>query len=325
MLQDDSVTLSEDESTLLKKALNGLTRQQQWLLRLKLSKGMSITVITKVASKLDFESLDNKEKVYEQMIDALFGILEIYQDQLLESIKTQQHLFPAELPEIPNIELAAHNLPALGVSGDFYDFIEIDDNRVGIVIGDVCGKGIPAGFLVVSTRSSLRTAVQQGCSVAETLAYVNKIIHQDSLREKYVTLVYGVFDKTKMSFNYGNAGHSTPFLYRSRLRKPKELKTGGSAIGIWRDSTYEQEELSLQPQNLLLMYTDGLTEATGKRNRLFGEQRIHRVVKRNAHKGVKTVINNLIFKVKDFCGGTLQDDVTLIALKVKGASSPTCH
>jgi sigma-B regulation protein RsbU (phosphoserine phosphatase) len=138
------------------------------------------------------------------------------------------------------------------------------------------------------------------------------------LREKYVTLVYGVFDKANMSFTYSNAGHSTPFLYCSQFRTPKELETGGLPVGMLEDSKYEQEELSLQPRNLLLMYTDGLTEATNKMDEQnFGEQRIHRIVKKNAHKSAQTVINKLAHNVKDFCGGTLQDDITFVALKVK--------
>jgi len=175
----------------------------------------------------------------------------------------QQTLLPKSAPELEGYQIAAHYQPAREVGGDFYDFFELDDGRLGLVVGDASGKGIPAALVMANTRSVLRTVAQRGgVAPGEVLAEANEILYPDIPPNMFITCFYGVLGPSSDTFTYANAGHDVPYV-RHGSGHAQELRARGMPLGLMPGMPYEEKQTILQVGEAALLYSDGLVEAHG--------------------------------------------------------------
>ncbi|HYE75342.1 MAG TPA: PP2C family protein-serine/threonine phosphatase, partial [Blastocatellia bacterium] len=237
--------------------------------------------------------------------------------EILLARDVQRAMIPDAAPPIKRFEIAAHLEPALNLSGDFYDYIKLDDQRLGVMIGDVAGKGVRAAMGMAAARSILRAMARSGFGVSKTLRAVNSRLHRDLGRQLLVTLVYGVLDAEARTFQYCNAGHNAPILMRAD-GKWRTLKTGGLMLGIFDQQQYKSETVHLEKGDILFFYTDGVSEAhTPLPDRIeFGERRIVQLLLENRKQKASSIADTVLKAVEEFSTGAHQhDDLTLVVIK----------
>ncbi len=235
------------------------------------------------------------------------------EQELAAAAKIQANLMPQEIPELKGVKIAARNVPSRIIGGDFYDFIPFGDSHLGVVIADVSGKGIPGAILMASARASLRAYLEDPHEVKDAIARLNRVLCRDTQSDQFVTLFYGMFDSNDRTFTYTNAGHNPPMLFRNGKIIP--LQTGGLVLGIFPDAIYEEEKIDLQENDLLVLYTDGITEAQ-KDNEYFGVKRLSRIVEENKDVSPEKLIETILTKVSEFDDySSPNDDTTIVVLK----------
>ncbi|MEC8892852.1 MAG: fused response regulator/phosphatase [Candidatus Poribacteria bacterium] len=240
-------------------------------------------------------------------------------EQFAEHLRTasaiQQHLLPQLEPKLAGFDISGLLESSMSISGDFYDFIPLEDNRLGIVIADVRGKGIPAALLMVMIRTSLRLVCREDISPSSVLKRVNDLLVIDTAPDFFATIVYGILDPKSMTFTYSNAGHCYPMLLRGD--KIEELQTGGMILGCFGFAEFETETIELESGNKILFYTDGLTEAEFEAaGEFYGEERLEQVFKKNSNLPADELCKKIREDLFGFCGTNQQkDDITIVAIK----------
>ena len=232
----------------------------------------------------------------------------------------QASLLPKRLPRISGWEVAACWDAAREISGDFYDCFPVPGGRWGFVIADVAGKGVPAALFMALCRTLTRTFCMDGRSPREAIARVNDLIIADSYSEWFVTLFYGLLDPKWGILTYVNAGHPRPLWLRKKDNKIEKLAADGIALGVFEGITLEEKSVQLDPGDLVLFYTDGISEAMDSKGTLYGDRRIQARLSRFAQETPDTILNNLQNDVAAFSKGKPQaDDLTALLLKRKTA------
>lgn len=228
----------------------------------------------------------------------------------------QQTLLPKALPELPGYRVAAYYRPAREVGGDFYDFLALEDGRLGLVVGDVTDKGVPAALVMATTRTMLRAAAQRLLSPGEVLQRVNDVLVQDIPPNMFVTCLYAILDPESGRVVYANAGHDLPYRRRAgRGGAAEELRARGMPLGLMPGMGYEEKEMVLEKGEGILFYSDGLVEAHDKGREMFGFPRLQGLV--GAHRsGGSSLINFLLSELARFTGEgwEQEDDITLVTL-----------
>ncbi|MCE5309122.1 MAG: SpoIIE family protein phosphatase [Acidobacteriales bacterium] len=230
--------------------------------------------------------------------------------------EVQQRLFPQNPPEISGLEYDGYCRPAEGVAGDYYDFFALPDGRLGFAIGDVSGKGVPASLLMASLQASLRgLAINGSNDLAGLMGNLNRLTYDTTAASRYATLLYAEYEPATRQFAYVNAGHNPPLLLRGA--DVVRLTTGGPVIGALPDLTYAQGNLVLEPGDILVGYTDGITEARNPGEEEWGEERLAELTRACAHLSAREMIQRILESVDTFAAGTPQyDDMTLVVLKL---------
>lgn len=230
----------------------------------------------------------------------------------------QHTLLPKALPERPGWQLAAYYQPAREVGGDFYDFIELPDNKLGIVVGDVTDKGVPAALVMATTRSVMRSAAQQLDSPGQVLERVNDALCPDIPTNMFVTCLYAVLDTTTGHLRYANAGHDLP--YRRHAGEASELRATGMPLGLMSGMAYEEKEARLEPGDTLLLYSDGLVEAHSRTGDMFGFPRTRELIGSFTQKADE-LIDFLLTELSHFTGPgwEQEDDITLVTIHCSSA------
>lgn len=225
----------------------------------------------------------------------------------------QETLLPRKLPAIDGWRLDAFWQPAQAVGGDFYDFIGLPDGKLGIVIGDVTDKGVPAALVMASTRSILRAAAERHSAPGQVLARVNTLLHPEIPPKMFVTCLYAVFDPATGRFWFANAGHNLPALYTAG--GVVELRARGMPLGLLPNMEYEEAETTLAPGELILLYSDGLAEAHNEAREMFGFPRVLAAV--GAYQRDQNLIQVMRADLERFVGEAWEqeDDVTLVVLE----------
>jgi serine phosphatase RsbU (regulator of sigma subunit)/anti-sigma regulatory factor (Ser/Thr protein kinase) len=225
----------------------------------------------------------------------------------------QQNFLPKELPELEGWKLAAFYRPARAVGGDFYDFIELPEGRLGLVVGDVTDKGVPAAMVMAATRSVLRASAQRLGSPGEVLERVNELLCPDMPPKMFVTCFYGVLDPASGRFHYANAGHSLP--YARTAERVRELRATGMPLGLLPGMTYEEKEAVLAPGESVLLHSDGVVEAHNTEREMFGSPRLSELVSKRP--GGTQLIDLLLTELDAFTGAgwEQEDDITLVTLQ----------
>jgi sigma-B regulation protein RsbU (phosphoserine phosphatase) len=232
------------------------------------------------------------------------------------SQKVQKALLPQHTPNIPGFELAVFSRPAQIVGGDYFDFFQFADGSHGLAIADVAGHGMSASLLVASVQTALRTLVPTTNSPAEVLGHFNRFFYHNIHFTTFVTLFLARFDLARRTLTYSNAGHNPPLLYRRRANGSNSiawLEPTGAAIGLVEEFHVTTETITLGQGDILLWYTDGVTEATNAEEEQFGRERLATLVQRQAGLPAKALVQALRQELQGFTNGQpLADDTTII-------------
>lgn len=239
------------------------------------------------------------------------------QEELLLAREIQTNLLPKDPPKSDVFDIAGHNIPSKEVGGDYYDYFILDNGHIGIAIGDISGKGVPASLLMSNLQAALRISSLDSHEPHVVLSRVNKHITKTTSPEKFATFFYGVFDPGTKTFTYTNAGHNYPILLRKN-GKIELLKQGGLIIGVMEHAEYSSASVELGKGDALVLYTDGVTEAMDIFNNEFGEERLINLLKETEKMSARGIINTILERISSFTQGSMfSDDLTLIVMKIK--------
>lgn len=232
--------------------------------------------------------------------------------------EVQQHLFPQSLPKVKGLDVAGYCRPASGVGGDYYDFLHLETGRLGIAIGDVSGKGIAAALLMASLRASLRgqSIAPDGSAISGMIGRVNRLVYEASAENRYATFFYAEFDPATYRLRYVNAGHNAPVLIAENGEITR-LEEGGTVLGLFPNAGYSEQDVRLSPGDLLVAFTDGITEALDPNEQEYGETRLLASLRSRQPRSAADLISDLLARVDAFTSETPQhDDMTLVVLRV---------
>lgn len=232
--------------------------------------------------------------------------------------EVQQRLLPQVPPESAGSSLAAFTMPVRTVGGDYYDFLNLGPNRLGIALADVAGKGVAAALIMAVIHASLRIiASEKDISPPELAARMNSFLHRSTGSSSYATFFYAQLDGANRQLRYVNAGHNPPFLVR-RDGAIEELATGGTIIGMFAFAAYEEAVVDVKPGDVLLIFTDGVTEALNAAEEEFGEDRLKALIRRLAPFSINEIRSRLAEEIRSWIGDAPQhDDLTFVVMKVK--------
>lgn len=234
----------------------------------------------------------------------------------------QEKLLPHEMPQLPGFEIAGTSLPSQQVGGDYFDFLDMGTGQLGIAIADVSGKGIPAALLMANLQASLHAQVIKKGSVADVASRMNSLLVKSTDTHMFATFFYGILDQVKSTFNSTNAGHNPPLLFRVD-GKIKRLEAGGLVLGFLPDQNYTQQTVKIKKGEVVVLFTDGITEAAGPSSEkisenLFGEERLIEVVRASLTKSAVEIQAAILQAISDHTANAPQyDDITLVIIKRK--------
>jgi putative ABC transport system permease protein len=239
--------------------------------------------------------------------------------ELLLATEVQKRLFPDKLPETAAVHCAGLCIPARGVGGDYYDFLDLGRGQIGIAVADVAGKGIAAALVMSVVQASLRSLADTGGpSLADLATKMNRLLHRSTGTNSYATFFYAQFDEENRQLRYVNAGHNPPFLLRSGGDSIEELSAGGTIIGMFPVARYEEAVVDLHPGDVLLAFTDGVSEAHDPKEDEFGEDRLKDLLRRSAHLPVREMSSKILDELKVWMADAEQfDDLTFLVIKVR--------
>ncbi len=252
-----------------------------------------------------------------------------YELELSQTV--QKALLPQQVPDIPGVDLAAFSRPAEIVGGDYFDFFRFPDGAHGLAIADVAGKGVSASLIMASLQTALRALVPASGSPADVLRQLNRLFCHNIHFTTFVTLFLASFEPASHTLTYGNAGHNPPLLYR---RQPiasdpiSWLRPTGAAIGLLEGFQFTTEVVTLAPGDVLLLYTDGVTEAINRHEEEFGAARLEALIHQESDSPAKGLVRALRRELREFTNGQpLADDTTIVACKIarepQSASAPS--
>jgi sigma-B regulation protein RsbU (phosphoserine phosphatase) len=247
----------------------------------------------------------------------------LLEEELNFARRVQQSFLPDRFPPLPPFDLQGLNLPSKFVSGDYYDVLPVGDDEFLIAIGDVSGKGVPAALLMSMLRAALHSRAREPSSLSEIMVALNQLIHESTSEREFVTLFLARIDRRQLTLVYSNGGHNPPLL-RRRNGSIERLERGGLLLGAFGVADFEEGEVTLEPDDILILYTDGLTDAAGQDGAMFGDQRLEEEVRDLDHRlPAAQALSGLTTACRSWTGGAdLEDDLTLLVLRVDGEAGP---
>lgn len=240
--------------------------------------------------------------------------------------EVQKRLLPESPPRMTGSSIDGFTLAARSIGGDYYDFLQVGEHRIGIALADIAGKGIAAALIMAVVQASLRIlASENNVSLPELAARMNRFLHRSTGSASYATFFYAQLDPCKRQLRYVNAGHNPPYLVRringnetlGAAAPIEELATGGMIIGMFPFASYEESVIDLQPGDVLMAFTDGVTEALNPHEEEFGEQRLKELLRQVAHLPLKDITPTISKELRAWIADAPQhDDITFVVLKV---------
>jgi phosphoserine phosphatase RsbU/P len=232
----------------------------------------------------------------------------------------QRILLPSEAPAINGFQISGINAPARQVSGDYFDYIQVDKERLGVAIADVSGKGVPASLIMAICRSVLRAEAARNPSPADVLRKVNRQLYPDIKEDMFISMAYLILNHQSDGVTLARAGHDAPLLYKRQSQAVTPIKSPGMVVGIDSGNVFDRLTVDfavpLERDDCLVLYTDGVTETLNAEGDEFGLDRMMRSVRASANDGAQAVVRKIIEDVRDFTGSVPQnDDITLIAIR----------
>lgn len=243
--------------------------------------------------------------------------LEEISDDLKMAKQIQQKLQPQKIPVMEEAEISGLQIPCKEIGGDYYDVIIIGDRKVGLLVADVSGKGISGAMVMSNFQSVVHSLAPKMDSPGKLFAELNQAVAKIVTAGRFVTLFYGILDRDTRGFTYANAGHTYPILCKAD-GKTSELSEGGLFLGPFPQATWQESETQLESGDVVLLYTDGVTEAAVKKNdRQFGEERLKGHLRENRFRTARQINKRLLSTLASFTGSTqFEDDVTILTLKI---------
>ncbi len=250
---------------------------------------------------------------------------ERYEAELMIAKEVQAQLYPSSVPESALLDLTALYRPARMVSGDYFDYRRVSGSKVALAIGDVAGKGISAAILMATIQSAFRVRMYEALKdrnvvTADLVTHLNRYLHANTPPEKFATFLLAIFDEQESTLTYTNAGHLQPILIRQG--KAQRLEVDGMVIGAFPFAQYGTSSLLMKPGDLLVCFTDGISEPENEYGEMYGEERLVDLICKNAHLTDTQLVNLIIESVERWTGKPeLQDDMTLLVARCKGTNS----
>lgn len=227
----------------------------------------------------------------------------------------QTRLLPKTNPQINGFDIASKSVPAKEVGGDYYDFIQIDENNIVICLGDISGKGMPAALLMANLQATLRGQALFTSSAGECLTRANKLLYHSTDRQNYATLFYGILDSSNDTFRFSNAGHNPPILMNSD-KKVISLTKGGTVLGFMEDFQFEEDSVNLKKGDTIIIYSDGINEAFNIDDEEYGEENLLSIIKDSLSLDAEKIIENVFESVRSHVQDAPQsDDITIVVIK----------
>ena len=295
-----------------------------------------VDVLDETISKADSKTLGKCEVCHEDIEKELLEVdytacvcLEHFSEEERRHLENelelaqdvQKMLLPQEEPNLPGLEIAAFSRPAQIVGGDYFDFVDFSNEFHGLAIADVAGHGISASLHMASIQALLRTLVPINDSPAEVMRQVHKLFIHNIRFETFVTFFIGAFDSSTRTLTFCNAGHQPPLvLHKTKNKKEtlEMLRPTGAAIGLVEEAEYTEKRIKLQKEDLLVLYTDGVTEAVNPENQEFGRERLVKYSRQANNTPVKEVVQQIRQGLVKFSEGKpLADDTTIVICKIK--------
>jgi len=237
------------------------------------------------------------------------------QHELGVAATIQNNLLPEKMPEIPGYDIAGSSVAAQMVGGDYFDFIHIDDTHLAFCLGDVAGKGLSAAMLMANLQATLRGQAAVTLSARECMQRSNKLLYHSTGSDRFVTCFYGVINTTTHELCYCNAGHDTPFLF-SDTDQPERLSSDSLVLGMMEEFPYVEKNIPLQEGNVLVLFSDGVTEAKNIADEQFGDERLEEVIRQNRDATAHELIERITESVRIHMKNTEpMDDITLMVIK----------
>ena len=251
-----------------------------------------------------------KARLHEQMVEK-----KRIEAQLEIARQVQLELLPDRDPSLENFDVSAYVFPTEEVSGDYYDWVKIFDDQIGIIVADAVGKGMPAALLMSFLRASLRAGVQVGYAPHIAMSKVNNLLWDSVEEHQFITAIYGILDETNRTFVFSNAGHNPPLLM-SADGEHRYIEYGDTPLGMFYDARFHQHFIRFDRGQTMVIYTDGITEAANDTSEEYGQERLAKIVKDGLKLPAKRLIDHIRKDVADFTGRKfLDDDGTLFIVK----------
>ncbi len=264
----------------------------------------TLLTVTSLAATTIHNSLLYEEKLQKEKLD----------QEIKVATKIQKNLLPTALPEIEKLNFGILNIPAQEIGGDFYDFIKLDNNRLGIIISDIVGKGIPAGLYMAVLKSILNRNILSELSPKETLHRLNNIMFNDPVINKFIPLFYGIFDQNKKEFKYANAGHEPGYILREK--EFITLDSYGFPLGGCKNQSYEEKKVTLKEDDLFMFFTDGIIDVKNPNNKSFEVKGIKKFLMQHRNYPPQLILNKLKVQLNNFSENVnKRDDITAIICK----------
>ena len=237
------------------------------------------------------------------------------QEEMRLAYEIQIDLLPKFQPKVTGYQIAGKSIPAKDVGGDYFDFISIDENRLAFCLADISGKGIPAAILMANLQASLRGQAKLDRPCKDCVSFTSDILFHNTAPNKFATLFYGILNSDTHKITYCNAGHNEPFLFYID-NKFKKLSVGGLVVGIVSSYPFEEATIPILPGELLVLFSDGITEAMNSNEEEFNEERLKEVIITNKSKSPERLIEIILNEVQNFTDNVEQmDDMTIVVIK----------
>jgi sigma-B regulation protein RsbU (phosphoserine phosphatase) len=279
-----------------------------------------VSVAVFIFSKIIHNLLDERRTIAEK--EKLESEMARKDAELQIAAEIQRNFLPEKIPQTEGFDIAAKSIMAKEVGGDFFDILPLEvipmnKNRTGVMIADVSGKGVPAALFMALSRIVVRVTATWFKKPSQVISFANPIIAENSKTGMFVTLFYGIVDNETKTLTYVNAGHNPPIVLRQKTGEIDELQLTGIAVGALEDAKYEQQEIALSPGDLVVLYTDGITEAVNDRDEMFDVTRLIEIIRKNGNRPAQEIVNEIIGSVSAFSENQPQfDDITLMVVKV---------
>ena len=270
--------------------------------------GVVYQVYSSMKSKLESQNV-----VLREAVQTGTSQLAQQEKELETAREIQARLIPAQIPQLPSLEIVGSYQPARLVGGDYFDVIKFTETSVAVCVADVVGKGIAAALLMANVQAVVKAFATVTVEPSEICSQLNRVLCTNLAPDKFVTFFYCVIDTAAKTLRYSNAGHCFPLLQRSR-GDGEVLGDGGIVLGIFPDAKYSDVALQFVPGNKLLLFTDGITEATNPRGEEYGEDRLRQGLDHNEIEATATLHGKLMHDVTEFCHGNFADDATLVLI-----------